>query len=241
MVEVRNVQRDLAQFRRRLAIAFGVSALFFVTLFARLVYLQVVRYDDFHAQAEDNRVALLPVPPTRGLVFDRNGQLVVENVAGYTLELVPERVDDLERTVAALGELVEITPREHRRFRRLLAESGRRDPVPLKTRLTDVEAARLAAYRFDFPGVEVRARLFRNYPFGATAAHVLGYLGRISPEDLRRLEAAELAPLYAGSTHIGKIVVEKSYERTLHGRPGFEEVEVTASGRTVRTLSRTPA
>ena len=240
MVEVRDTGKDLRQLRLRLAVAMVFVITCFGMLVARFVYLQVYRYADFHAQAEENRIALVPAPPSRGLIFDRNGVLLAENVSAYTLELLPKRVAGLEPTIEALSRIVEITPRDRRRFRRLLEDSRSADSVPLKVRLSDEEVARLAVQRFRFPGVEIRARLFRNYPLGETAAHVLGHIGRISPEDKRRLEEEERLSNYAGSTHIGKIGIELSYETALHGRAGADEVEVSAGGRVVRTLSRTP-
>ncbi len=240
MVEVRNTERDLYRLRVRLGVAMLGVIVGFGLLVGRFYYLQVHRYADFHAQAEENRIALVPAPPARGLIFDRNGVLLAENVSGYTLELTPMRGARLEETIDALSQLVEISPRDRRRFRRLLEDSRKSESVPLKVRLTDEEVARLAIQRFRYPGVEIRARLFRNYPFGETAAHVLGYIGRISPDDLRRLEEKEISSQYAGSTHIGKVGIEQSYESELHGRVGAEEVEVSAGGRVVRTLSRTP-
>ncbi|RPH68190.1 MAG: penicillin-binding protein 2, partial [Burkholderiales bacterium] len=240
MVEVRDTERDLYQLRLRLAIAMGLVLVCFGLLVARFVYLQVHRFADFHALAEDNRIALVPAPPSRGLIFDRNGVLLAENVSAYTLEIAPQGAARLDETIAALSGIIEITPRDRQRFRRFLEDSRSSDSVPLKVRLTDDEVARLAVHRFRFPDVEIRARLFRNYPLGETTAHVLGYIGRISPDDKRRLEEQERLSNYAGSTHIGKIGIEQSYESELHGQVGSEEVEVSAGGRIVRTLSRTP-
>ncbi|HLS56909.1 MAG TPA: penicillin-binding protein 2 [Zeimonas sp.] len=240
MVEVRDTERDLYQLRLRLVIAMTLVLVCFGVLVARFVYLQVYRFEDFHAQAEDNRIALVPAPPGRGLIFDRNGVLLAENVSAYTLEIVPKAAAKLDETIAALSGIVEITPRDRQRFRRLLEDSRSTDSVPLKVRLTDEEVARLAVQRFRFPGVEIRARLFRNYPLGETAAHIIGHIGRISQEDKRRLEEQERLSAYAGSTHLGKVGVELSYESLLHGQVGAEEVEVSAGGRIVRTLSRQP-
>ena len=240
VIEVRNAKRDIHRLRIRLGIAWVGVLVCFGLLGARFFYLQVVRYPDFHAQAEDNRIALVPVPPRRGLIYDRNGVLLADNVPDYTLEISPRRVADIERTIDDLAQVVEITPFDRRRFKRLMAEVRNQDSVPIRTRLSDEELARFAAMRFRFPGVEIRARLFRTYPLGSTAAHVIGYIGRISADDKRRLEEDERLSEYAGSTHIGKIGVEASYERELHGRTGFEEVEVSAGGRPVRSLSHTP-
>lgn len=241
MVEVRNPEIELRRLRTRLIVAMLFVLLCFGLLMARFAWLQVHRYDDFHAQAEENRIALVPAPPSRGLIYDRNGVLLAENVSAYTLELSPKRIgfSRLDATIDALAEIVEISPLERRRFKRMAEDFRTADSLPLKVRLTDEEAARLAVQRFRFPGVEIRARLFRHYPLGDTAAHVLGYIGRISSDDKRRFDEQEIGSRYAGATHTGKIGVELSYERELHGEPGADEVEVSAGGRVVRTLSRT--
>ena len=241
MTEVRNTRYELHRLRVRLGVALLVVMACFGTLAARFAYLQVARYDSYHAQAEDNRIALVPVPPTRGLIVDRHGTIMAENVSAYTLELAPSRMDHVDRTIDEIAQLVEISQRDRRRFKKLVDETKNAEWVPLKTRLADDEVARLAAHRWRFPGMDVKARLFRTYPLGDTAAHVLGYIGRISTDDKQKLADAELESNYAGSTHIGKIGVEQSYERLLHGRTGYEEVEVSAGGRGVRTLSRQDA
>jgi penicillin-binding protein 2 len=232
---------ELRRTRRRLLLCAGAALLGAALLFARFAYLQVMRHDNFRAQAEDNRIALVPVPPTRGLILDRNGLLMAENIAYYTLELAPSRFSRVEQTVAELAGLVDISPREIRRFKRLLEDSRRLEPLPLKSRLSDEEVARVAAHRYRLPGVEIRARLFRSYPHGDVAAHLIGHIGRISTDDRKRLDDAGDLSRYLGSTHIGKAGIESAYERLLHGRPGYEEVEVSAAGRVMRTLARHPA
>ena len=241
MVEVRNAEIELARLRWRLVFALLFALALFGVLVARFVWLQVYRHEQFHAQAEDNRIAVVPVPPARGLIYDRNGVLLAENVSAYTLELAPRQIANLEKTIDELSQIVEIGPRERRRFKRLYEDTKNSEWLPLKTRLTDEEVARIAANRFRFEGVDVKARLFRNYPLGETASHVIGYIGRISPDEKRRLEEAGQASQYAGSTHIGKVGVELSYESVLHGQTGFDEVEVSAGGRAMRSLSRNPA
>ena len=241
MVEVRNAEIELARLRWRLVFALLFALVLFGVLVARFVWLQVYRHEQFHAQAEDNRIAVVPVPPARGLIYDRNGVLLAENVSAYTLELAPRQIANLEKTIDELAQLVEIGPRERRRFKRLYEDTKNSEWLPLKTRLTDEEVARIAANRFRFKGVDVKARLFRNYPLGETASHVIGYIGRISPDEKRRLDEAGKASEYAGSTHIGKVGVELSYESVLHGQTGFDEVEVSAGGRAMRSLSRNPA
>ncbi len=238
MIEVPDTGRELRRVRLRLAFAWVLVLSCFGVLLARFAYLQVLRYEDFHAQAEDNRIALVPLAPPRGLIFDRNGVLLADNVPAYTLEIVPRRVDDLERTIEDLSQVVEISPRDRRRFKRLLEDSRSYDSVPIRTRLSEEELARFAVAKFRFPGVEIRARLFRTYPQGEAASHLIGYIGRISAEDKLRIEERDEQSDYAGSTHIGKNGVELSYQTTLLGKVGSEEVEVSAGGRTVRSLSR---
>jgi penicillin-binding protein 2 len=241
MVEVRDSELELHRLRWRLAFA----GLFVLTLFGvvlgRFVWLQVYKHAEFHAQAEDNRIAVVPVPPSRGLIYDRNGVLLAENVSAYTLELAPRRIANLERTIEELSRIIEIGPRDRRQFKRLFDDTRNSEWVPLKTRLTDEEVARIAAHRYRFEGVEVKARLFRNYPLGETASHVIGYIGRISPDEKKRLDDSAEASQYAGTSHMGKVGVELSYEHVLHGEGGFDEVEVSAGGRAVRSLSRNPA
>ena len=236
--EVDQALSELRRTRRRLLLCAAAALVGAGLLMARLAYLQVVRHQDFSAQAEDNRIALVPVPPIRGLILDRNGLLMAENIAYYTLELAPSRFARLDQTVAELSSLIEIAPRDVRRLRRLMEDSRRLEPLPIKSRLTDEEVARIAANRYRLPGVEIRARLFRSYPHGELAGHLIGHIGRISPDDRKRLDNAGELSRYLGSTHIGKAGIESAYERLLHGRPGYEEVEVSAAGRVMRTLAR---
>jgi penicillin-binding protein 2 len=231
---------NLRRLRRRLLLSAVGVLVGAALLLARLGYLQIVRHNDFQAQAEDNRIALVAVPPTRGLILDRNGLLMAENIAYYTLELLPSRFSKLDQTVADLAGLVEITPRDVRRFRRLLEDSRRLEPLPIKSRLTDEEVAKIAANRYRLPGIEIRARLFRSYPHGELASHLIGHIGRISQADRKRLDEAGELSRYLGATHIGKAGIEQAYEPLLHGRPGYDEVEVSAAGRVMRTLSRHP-
>lgn len=241
MVEVRNAELELHRLRWRLVFALFFSILLLGVVFGRFLWLQVHRHEEFHAQAEDNRIAVVPVSPARGLIYDRNGVLLAENVSAYTLELSPRRIRNLEETIDGLAQLIEIGPRERRNFKRLHEDTKNSEWLPLKTRLSDEEVATIAAHRYRFDGVEVKARLFRNYPLGETASHVIGYIGRISPDEKRKLEEADLSSTYAGSTHMGKVGIELSYESMLHGKPGFDEVEVSAGGRAMRSLSRNPA
>ncbi|MBX9871159.1 MAG: penicillin-binding protein 2 [Burkholderiaceae bacterium] len=243
MTELRNVEADLHRFRARvLVVSLLVLGCFLILLF-RLVYLQVVRHDELETQAEINRTTIVPLVPTRGLILDRNGIPLATNYSAYTLEITPSRVDNLERTLNELSELVDITPRDRRRFRKLLEETKGAESLPIRTRLTDEEVARFAVQRYRFTGVDIKARLFRNYPWGELGSHVVGYIGRINPAEKKEQEDwdEEDQANYRGTDYIGKLGVEQSFEKHLHGITGFERVETSAGGRAVRKLASTPA
>ncbi|MEO8136472.1 MAG: penicillin-binding protein 2 [Betaproteobacteria bacterium] len=240
MSELKNPERELYLFRRRLALAGGAVVLAFLALLGRFMYLQVVMQSHYATLAESNRISLVPAVPNRGVITDRNGVVLAQSFSAYTLEVTPSKVKNLEDTVEQLATLVEITPRDRKRFRKLLDESKNFESMPLRTRLTDEEVARFAVNRYRFPGVEVKARLFRQYPFGEVASHVIGYIGRINDADVDRIEERDETANYKGSDYIGKVGIELSYENELHGITGLEEVEVDAGGRAVRVISRTP-
>lgn len=238
-VELRNHQRELESFQFRLAIAAAAVLLAFLGLITRFVYLQIIQHDYYHTLAENNRITIAPVLPNRGLILDRNGAVLAHNYAGYTLEITPSRVGNLEKLYAELSQVIEITPRDRKRYRKLAEESHEFASLPLRTRLNDEEVARFAVNRYRFPGVEIKARLFRHYPNGEVASHVVGYIGRITKGDKARLEEEGVSENYAGSEFIGKTGLEGRYERELHGTTGTERVETDAGGRAVRTLSHT--
>ncbi|MBA4264870.1 MAG: penicillin-binding protein 2 [Comamonadaceae bacterium] len=243
MTEIRNVEADLAQFRNRVVVAGLGVLLAFGLVAARMYYLQVDQHDRLLAQAESNRTAVLPVVPNRGEILDRHGRVLATSFSAYTLEINPARVDDLDATIEELGKIVEIQPRDIRRFRQLRAESRRFDSLPILTRLTDVEVARFTAQRYRFPGVDVRARLIRHYPNAEVGSHVIGYIGRINQREKELIEEwpEEEQANYRGTEHIGKLGIEQTYEKELHGVTGFERVETSAGGRAVRLLANTPA
>ncbi len=239
MAEIRNTQRELYYFQLRLGVAGAIVMAAFAMLFARFVYLQVIQHQYYDTKAEDNRILVVPIQPNRGLILDRNGVVLARNYSAYTLELTLSRITDLDATIEALSAIIDIQPKDRRRFQKLREESKGLDSLPIRTRLTDEEVARLAASRFRFPGVDIKGRLFRQYPLGESASHVVGYIGRIDDRDLARIGEAEEAANYKGSDHIGKTGLEQSYERDLHGTTGFEQAETDAGGRVVRTLTRT--
>ena len=243
MTELRNVAADLARFKRRVLVIGLVVLVAFGLLCARLFFLQVVRHEDLAEQAESNRTAVVPVVPNRGLILDRNGIVLASNYSAYTLEITPSKVGSLEDTIDSLGEVVEVSQRDRRRFKRLREDSRSFDSIPIRTRLSDEEVARFAAQRYRFPGVEIKARLFRNYPNGELAAHVLGYIGRINQREKTAMEdwSEEDQANYKGTDYIGKLGIEQSYEKTLHGQTGVEQMETSAGGRAVRRLASHPA
>ena len=239
-VEIRDSERELEKFRRRLTLL-GIFVLsMFALLFLRFFYLQIFQHGHYSTLAEANRISVQPIPPHRGIIVDRNGIMLSHNYSAYTLEITPSKVQDLEATIDGLAAVVEISPRDRRRFRKLLEESKRFESLPIRTRLSDEEIARFAAHRYRFPGVEAKARLFRQYPQGEIFSHVVGHIGRINQREVEQLESEGRLTNYRGSDYIGKTGLEQSYEKFLHGTTGVEEVEVDSGGRAVRTLSRTP-
>ena len=243
MTELKNLEQELGRFRARLWAAAGFVLFCFGLLAFRLVVLQVMRHDDLALRAEANRVAVVPIVPNRGLIVDRNGVVLANNYSAYTLEITPSKVEDVEATINALAEVVDIQPRDRRRFKRLREESKSFESIPIRTKLTDEEVARFIAQRFRFPGVDIQARLFRHYPYGELASHVLGYIGRINQREAQAMDdwPEEEQANYRGTEYIGKLGIEQSYERELHGITGFEEVETSAGGRAVRRLRSNPA
>lgn len=241
MTEFKNTKRELHFFRLRLTVAGLFVLICFGLLLSRFVWLQVYKHDDYAARAESNRISIIPLVPNRGSIMDRNGVILAHNYSANTLEITISKLDGkLNDVIDELATLVEIDARDRRRFRKLLDESRKLGSLPLRTRLTDEEVARFTVQRYRFPGVDVQARPFRQYPLNESAAHVLGYIGRISQRDADNIDESDDAANYNGTEYIGKNGLEKSYETVLHGITGYEKVEVSASGRPVRSLSRTP-
>src|SRR6476620_6997112 len=212
-VELRNHLRELRNFQLRLAISAGFVLVLCLSLFVRFYYLQVLQREHYHTLAEANRISIAAIIPNRGLIFDRNGEVLAHNYSAYTLEIVPSKVVDLdlETLINELSTVIEIAPRDRKRFKKLMEESKRFESLPIRTRLSDVEVARFAANRYRFPGVEIKARLFRQYPKSESASHVVGYIGRINDKDLEQLEANEDLANYRGSQSMGKMGIEQRY------------------------------
>ncbi|AVS83639.1 penicillin-binding protein 2 [Paracidovorax avenae] len=241
MTELRNTEADLSRFRLRVFVVGLVVLLAMCLIVARLLVLQVVRHEDLADQAESNRTAVVPIVPNRGLIQDRNGVVLATNYSAYTLEITPSKVDGLEDTIDELAKVVEIHARDRRRFKRLMEESRSFESLPIRTRLSDQEVARFTAQRYRFPGVDIKARLFRNYPLGDVGSHAIGYIGRINQREKERIEDSDDAANYRGTDHIGKLGIEQSQETTLHGQTGVERMETSAGGHAVRRLASHPA
>ena len=244
MTEFRDVEREIGSFHGRLLAAALFVLFCFGLVTARLLYLQVLRHDDLAEQAEANRTAIVPVVPNRGLIVDRNGVVLANNFSAYTLEITPARLAvPLDSVIDALADVVEITPRDRRRFKRLQEDGKSFASLPIRTKLTDEEVARFVAQRFRFPGVDVKARLFRHYPLGETGAHLLGYIGRINQAEKKAQEDwdEEQQGNYRGTEYIGKLGLEQAYEAELHGQTGVEQVETSAGGRAMRSLAHRSA
>jgi penicillin-binding protein 2 len=227
--------RESIIFSSRSIIAAVIIALLVILLVARLAWLQIFHQEHYKTLSENNRVNILPIPPTRGLIYDRNGILLAQNIPTFTLELVPEHIPDLKATIDEISKLITISEEDLKRFNKNLKRKRRFEGIPLRFRLNDEEVARLSVKQYRLPGVEIIAALSRQYPLGNMAAHTIGYVGRINEKELRKLNASD----YSGTNHIGKIGIERSYEDLLHGQVGFQRVETNAQGRILKVLERT--
>jgi penicillin-binding protein 2 len=234
---LRDYIRETRLLQNRALAAVAAVLLLAVAVLARLLYLQVFNQEHYLTLSQNNRISVVAIPPARGLIYDRNGVLLARNVPTFGLEVIPEQVADVEATLTRLSEVIAVSPADVKRFRRLLKQKRTTRGVLLRLRLSEEELARFAVNRPQFPGVDIVAGVTRDYPYQASAAHAVGYVGRISEEDLDQLGDSN----YSGTQHIGKTGVEQAYEGVLHGRVGFEQVETNAQGQRVRVLQRTPA
>ena len=234
LMTIQDRVREARLVRRRTRVALAVSLLVCVGLAGRVFDLQVLEFEHFQTLSESNRVSLVAVPPTRGLIYDRNGVVLAQNTPTYSLEITPEAVQDTDELIEALSELVEVGDADLERFYAALSKARRFDSVPLRFHLTPEEVARLAVNRPFLPGADFKARLARTYPHGSLVAHLVGYVGRIDERDRQSIDTSN----YWGTNHIGKTGVEHYYENVLHGRAGYEHVEINAFGRTLRVLER---
>jgi penicillin-binding protein 2 len=236
---IKEVRGEVALFRRRALAGFALLLLGLVAVCSRYVYLQVFHHDEFVTRSEQNRVKPRAIPPARGLIYDRNGVLLADNVPAFRLEVTPEQVTDMDAMLQKLGGVVPLSDEDIVTFKKQMKQGRRFEGIPLKLKLTEDEIGRFAVNRWQFPGVDVVPYLTRRYPLGAGMAHVIGYVSRIDVDDLNRMDDDEEAS-YKGTTHIGRIGIERYYEKQLHGEPGYELVEVNADGRTQAVLDTTP-
>ncbi|WP_304525424.1 penicillin-binding protein 2 [Halomonas sp. I5-271120] len=233
---LKNARQEMHTFRVRSLVAACLVVLLTGALMARLVYLQVVQHDVYITRSENNRVRVEPLPPTRGLIYDRNGELLAENRPTYNLTLVRERVDDIDATLALLIDLLDLPDAEIEAFRERSRQRQRPfQPALLMSDLSEEQIAKLAVNRYRLPGVEVEAQLLRYYPDAKIMSHALGFVGRINAEELNQLDPGN----YAGTHFVGKTGIERYYETELHGQAGLRKVETNARGRVLRELGRT--
>ena len=234
-IALKDPYHEMRLFRLRMVFAAIVMLLLFGVLIGRYFHLQIIDYEKYRTESDRNRVQLLPIAPRRGLIYDRNGELLADNLASFSLDIVKERVDNLDDMLARLRQLIKIDDEDIEKFNRRMRDRRPYQPVPLKLHISEEEIAILAINRFRLPGVQVDAELARYYPSGELFAHALGYVGRISDKDLDRIDPIN----YDGTHYIGKLGVERYYESQLHGRVGYQNVETNARGRVLRVLERT--
>ena len=235
-MQLKDTIRESQAFLTRAIVAGMLVIAAVALLISRMAQLQVVDHQHFTTLSRENRVKVVPVPPTRGLIYDRGGVLLAQNRPAYSLEITPEQVHDVGQVLEQLAEIIEIGEEDLERFWKLRQRKRRFDSVPIRVNLTPDEAAQFAVHHHRFPGVDIKAQLLRHYPHDVKTTHVLGYVGRVSQRDLDQIDASN----YAGTSHIGKNGVEKTYESALHGAVGYEQIEINAAGRRVRTLEQTP-
>ena len=231
-VTLKDITHESNLFRTRVIFTYVVIVVLFLSLVLRLVELQVIEHGHFQTLSHNNRVKIVPVAPTRGLIFDRNGVVLAQNTPSFSLEIVPEDVGALSDVIDDLTEIINISESDEQRFLGLVSKNRRFDSIALRTRLTEEEVARFSVNRHRFPGVDVHARLSRDYPLGSLGVHLIGYVGRIDEQELQKVDVAN----YRGTTHHGKTGVEQAYEEHLHGKVGYQHVETNAQGRTLRIL-----
>lgn len=239
-VAIRDHSAEANLFARRTLVSFIGVVILLLVLFSNLYQLQITSHDTYTTRSNENRIKLIPIAPNRGLIYDRNGRLLAENRPVYSLDIVPEQVENIEITLEQLQAIIPISEGEIKRFRRDLKRTRRFNHVTLKNRLDDELVAKFSVHQHKFPGVSVAARLKRFYPYGETLTHSLGYMGKINQQDVILLEEQEKTARYAATQNIGKLGIEKFYEDQLHGEVGYEEVEVNNRGRIIRTLTSQP-
>ncbi|MEF1309835.1 penicillin-binding protein 2 [Vibrio mytili] len=238
--QIRDYQAEARLFANRAIVAFIGIVILMGVLVANMYNIQVNQYQDYQTRSNDNRIKIVPIAPNRGLIYDRNGVLLAENRPVFNLEITPEKVKNIDKTIEELQTILEITPEEIERFQRERKRTRRFMSVPLLTQLDEKQVAVFSVNQYRFPGVEISATLKRYYPFSEVLTHVIGYVSRINDRDMQRLIREEKAANYQATRDIGKLGIEKYYEDLLHGTAGYQEVEVNSRGRVIRTLKYVP-
>ncbi len=238
--QIRDYQEEARLFKSRAIFAFiGIVAMMGI-LVTNLYNIQINQFQDYKTRSNDNRIKVVPIAPNRGLIYDRNGVLLAENQPVFSLEITPEKVDDMDETIARLRQILTITPEQIERFHKERVQTRRFKSVPILNQLTQQQVAKFSVNQHKFPGVAVNAALKRNYPFGEVLTHVIGYVSRINDRDMQRLIREEKDANYQATRNIGKLGIERYYEDLLHGTAGYQEVEVNSRGRVIRTLKYVP-
>jgi len=235
-LQIKDHGNETRLFKRRAIVAISVVIIMMLGIITRLVYLQIYNHQHFSTLSQKNRLKIVPLPPTRGLIYDRNGLLLAKNIPSFSLELIPEQVKDIDETLTRLGQLIAISDNDRQHFKRLVKQKRRFQSIPLRYRLTEEEVARFSVDRHLYKGVSIQARLIRYYPFSEMGVHTIGYVGRIDTRELQRINSTN----YSATTHIGKLGIERSYEKELHGVVGYQQEEVNAQNRTLRIIDSTP-
>ncbi|VDZ74406.1 penicillin-binding protein 2 [Atlantibacter hermannii] len=236
----RDYTAESALFVRRALVAFLGILLLTGILIANLYNLQILRFTDYQTRSNENRIKLVPIPPSRGIIYDRNGIPLALNRTIYQVEMMPEKVDNVQQTLEALRSVVDLTDDDIAAFKKERSRSHRFTSIPVKTNLTEVQVARFAVNQYRFPGVEVKGYKRRYYPYGSALTHVIGYVSKINDKDVERLDKDGKLANYAATHDIGKLGIERYYEDVLHGQTGYEEVEVNNRGRVIRQLKEVP-
>lgn len=237
---IRDHHSESSLFAGRALFCLFLVGVVFVILLVNLYHLQVTGFQEFQTRSNSNRITVLPVAPNRGLIYDRNGEILAENIAVYSIEIIPEEVPQLDDTLQRLVELLELPESTIPTFKNQLRRARRFPQIPFVDNVTEEQVARFSLHQHHFPGVSVEGRHQRYYPHGDLFTHVLGYVGRINRQDIQRLQATEQYANYAATRTIGKLGVERYYEETLHGKTGYQTVEVNNRGRVIRTLEFSP-
>ncbi|MCL9773250.1 penicillin-binding protein 2 [Vibrio methylphosphonaticus] len=238
--QIRDHQAEARLFKSRALVSFIFIIVMVLLLVANLYNIQINQYQDYKTRSNDNRIKVVPIAPNRGLVYDRNGVLLAENRPVFNLEIIPEKVKDMDQTILDLREFLDISDDRIEAFQRERKRTRRFKSIPLLTQLNEQQVAIFSVHQHKFPGVEIAATLKRYYPYGDVLTHVIGYVSRINDRDIQRLAREEKVANYQATRDIGKLGIERYYEDLLHGTAGYQEVEVNSRGRVLRTLKFVP-